>query len=355
MINGNDAFRSLPTIKDVAAAAGVSLKTVSRVINGDEHVREQTKAKVLAAIKAMGYQPNAIARSLRVKKTYTIGVIIADITNSFYSAIVRGIEDIATNKNYSLLIANSDEMLKKEKQYTRIFVEKQVEGMIIVPAGGSHQYLEHLAGHLPLVFVDRQPEDFKSASIVKVENSQGAYNLTCHLLQHGYREIAYIGHIAGLTTGEERFAGFQKAMEEHGQEITPSLVRMGSKTVMDAFRATQEVLTRQLHRPQAIFATNNIMVLGALRALTHLGLEVPRDIALVGFDDFETADTCRPRLTVVSQPAYAMGREAAMMLFRQMEGTAAVQEITLSTELIIRESCGCLGQFQRQPGQEKIS
>lgn len=336
--------RYIPTIKDVARIAGVSVKTVSRVINNSKNVRPEMREKVLAAIKTVGYQPNAIARSLRVKKSFTIGVIIADITNSFYSTIVRGIEDVAVSKNYSVIIANSDEVLKKEKLYTRVFVEKQVEGMIIVPASGSQKYLENLLGRLPIIFVDRYPEGI-TAPVVKVENEKGAYELTRHLLDHGHQEIAYIGFGYGgsLTTAEERFTGFKKALKERGLEPKEDFIKTENKTVLDAYRATQEVL-KESRRPQAIFASNNLMVLGALRALSHAGLEVPRDIALVGFDDFEMADTCRPRLTVVSQPAYSLGREAALLLFRRMENLDTVpEEVVLSVEIIIRESCGCLG------------
>lgn len=339
LIQGAD--NCLPTIKDVAKAANVSLKTVSRVINKNENVRPETRNKVLSAVKAIGYQPNAIARSLRIKKTYTIGVIIADITNSFYSVMVRGIEDVAVSKEYSVIIADSNEMIEKEKRYSRNFAEKQVEGLIIVPASGSQKYLEVLSERFPIVFLDRCGEGIKT-SVVKVENERGAYVLTKHLLKHGYHEIAFIGYSHSLSTGQERFVGFEKALKEQGVNLSPELVKTGNKTVQDAFLATQELL-RRLPRPQAIFAGNNLMVQGALRALNHAGLEVSRDIALVGFDDFDMADTFRPRLTVVSQPAYEMGRQAAHLLFGKMENAAAeAQEVVFPVELVIRESCGCL-------------
>lgn len=341
MINKNAASKNLPTIKDVAVAAGVSLKTVSRVINDEGHVREQTREKVLAAIKAIGYQPNAIARSLRVRKTYTIGVIIADVTNSFFSMIVRGIEDVAAKKNYSVIIANSDESLEKERAYVRVFAEKQVEGMIIVPASGSQKYLEGMVGHIPLIFVDRCPGEIKGP-VVKVENEKGSYELTSHLLRHGYEEIAFIGCQPNLTTAIERFAGFKKALNEYGLKIKPHLVKTGNKTMQDAYRAIGEMF-KQPRRPQAILATNNFMLIGALRALNHMGMEVPRDVALVGFDDFEMADVCRPYLTVVTQPAYAMGREAASALFKRMNNPEIEdEEIVLPVELVTRESCGCI-------------
>ncbi|KLU59765.1 catabolite control protein A [Peptococcaceae bacterium CEB3] len=337
-----DSEKGLPTIKDVAEAANVSLKTVSRVINKNENVRPETRDRVLFAAKALGYQPNAIARSLRMKKTYTIGVLIADITNSFYSAMVRGIEEVAVARDYSVIIADTNELLKKEKRYAKIFAEKQVEGLIVVPAPGSQKYLESLMERFPIVFLDRCGEGIKT-SVVKVENERGAYELTKHLLEHGYREVAYVGDSEGLSTARERFAGFAKALKEEGVNLSPELVKTGNKTAQDAYSATRGLL-RCLPRPQAVFAGNNLMVQGALRALNHAGLEVPRDIALVGFDDFEMADTLRPRLTVVSQPAYEMGRQAANILFGQVENVSReAKEVVFPVELIIRESCGCLG------------
>ncbi|KLU60678.1 catabolite control protein A [Peptococcaceae bacterium CEB3] len=337
-----DSEKSLPTIKDVAEAANVSLKTVSRVINKNEKVRAETRDRVLLAAKALGYQPNAIARSLRSKKTYTIGVLIADITNGFFSAMVRGIEEVAVARDYSVIIADTNEMLKKERRYSRIFAEKQVEGLIVVPALGSQKYLENLAKRFPIVFLDRCGEGINT-SVVKVENERGAYELTKHLLEHGYREVAYVGDSESLSTAQGRFAGFARALKESGVHLSPAFIKAGNRTVQDAYSAAQELL-RCLPRPQAVFAGNNLMVQGTLRALSRAGLEVPRDLALVGFDDFEMADTLRPRLTVVSQPVYEMGRQAANILFGQMENASRErQEVVFPVELIIRESCGCLG------------
>lgn len=324
----------------MACAAGVSLKTVSRVINGDKSVSEKTRERVLAAIEALGYRPNAIARSLRAKKTYTIGVIIADITNSFYSTIFRGIEDEAFTRNYSVLVANSDELLEKEKLYVRVFVEKQVEGLVIVPAIGSQRYLKTFAPRIPLVFVDRPPRDFEG-SVVKVQNVEGAYELTCHLLRHGFEDIAFVASDLRLPTVRERFVGFRRALEESGKSVRPEMVKDGNKTAQDAYQAVNELLSLPF-RPRAIFAANNLMIQGALRAFQERNLRVPQDVAIVGFDDFEMADIVQPRLTVVAQPAYALGREAAILLFSQMESSSFKnREVVLPVELVFRESCGC--------------
>lgn len=334
-----DITHQIPTIKDVALAAGVSLKTVSRVINESNDVSSETRQKVLEAIKKVGYRPNAIARSLRVKKTFSIGVIIADITNSFYSTLVRGIEDVALSRNYSILLANSDEMLKKEKMYIKVFVEKQVEGLIIVPSAGSQEYLKTLLKHLPIVFVDRDANEIE-ASTVKVENKNGAYMLTRHLIQHGYSRIAFICHDVNLSTGKERFDGFEEALKESNIELVAGLIKIGNRTIDDAFEAVRDIINNNI-RPQAIFTSNNIMAQGVMKALEYFSLEIPRDIALVSFDDFQLSEIFRPHLTVVSQPAYDIGRCAAELLFKQMEKGIKPEKIILPVELVIRESCGC--------------
>lgn len=330
-----------PTIRDVAQRAGVSLKTVSRVINESKGVSRETRERVLAAIEALGYRPNALARGLRARRTYTIGVVIADITNSFYSAIVRGIEDESFSREYSVLVANSDELLEKEKLYVRVFVEKRVDGIVVVPAIGSQEYLRELLHHIPVVFVDRPPCDFVGP-VVRVENEVGSWKLTHHLLEHGLTRIAFVSSDLRLPTVQERFAGFRRALEERGEKVLPGLVREGNKTSHDAYQATRELLALPL-RPQAIFAANNLMVQGVLRAVREQNLRVPQDIAVVGFDDFEMADIVQPHLTVVAQPAYELGRTAARLLFTQIEGGVPEGDVVLPVELIVRESCGCEG------------
>ncbi|ADL08608.1 LacI family DNA-binding transcriptional regulator [Thermosediminibacter oceani] len=333
-------IRKQPTIKDVAREAGVSLKTVSRVINNSSKVKPETREKVLKAIKTLGYRPNAVARGLRIKKTYSIGVIIADITNNFYSNIVRGIEDVALSRNYSMLLANSDEMLSKEKLYTRVFTEKQIEGMIIVPSAGSKEYLKPLLKNVPIVFIDRDVEELEVSSVT-VDNERGAYELTKHLIvDHGYTKIAYISHTMGVTTSDKRYEGFKRALYEFGITPIAELIKLDNKTAQDGYRATKEIISSG-NRPQAIFTSNNVMALGAMKALEYYSLEAPRDIALVTFDDIKWAEGFRPHLTVMSQPAYEIGRHAANILFKQMDGESKLEKVVLPTQLIIRDSCGC--------------
>lgn len=237
------------------------------------------------------------------------------------------------------MVANSDELLEKEKLYVRVFAEKQVDGLVIVPAIGSQGYLKDVLHHVPVVFVDRPPRDF-AGPVVKVENEAGAWKLTHHLLEHGFENIAFVSSDLRLPTVAERFKGFQRALEESGKVVRSELVKDGNKTACDAYRAAGELLALS-NRPQAIFAANNLMVQGVLRAVKELGLRVPQDIAVVGFDDFEMAEIVQPHLTVVAQPAYDLGRTSAMLLFARIDGKALQEEIVLPVELIVRGSCGC--------------
>jgi len=329
-----------PTIKDVALKAEVSLKTVSRVINESDDVSTETRQKVLETIKKVGYRPNALARGLRVKKTFSIGVIIADITNSFHNVLVRGIEDVALSKNYSILLANSDEMLKKEKMYARLFMERQVEGLIIVPSAGSQDYLKSFARYLPIVFVDRKPKDF-DASMVGVDNFCGAYSLTNHLIEHGYDRIALICHDLNFSTGKERYDAFIEALQKAHIKPVEEYIKIGNRTIEDAFVATESIVRANI-RPQAIFASNNVMALGVMKALDTHKLEVPKDIAIVAFDDFPFFEIFRPYITTVSQPVYEMGKMAAQVLFEQMSNGIRNENFTLPIQLVVRESCGCV-------------
>lgn len=328
----------IPTIKDVAKNAGVSVKTASRVINNFPNVRPQTKKKVLEAAKKLGYRPNALAKSLRIQRSYTIGVIISDIANNFFGTVMKGIENVAISKNYNIIFANSDENIQKEKMYCKLFIEKQVEGIIIIPAPGSQSYLNDYVKDIPIVFVDREPKDFEGP-VVKVDNEDGAYKLTKHLVaDHGYQKVTFLATDLNINPVSERFQGYKKAVEEYGLEL---IIKDGNRTVEDGYMATEAMLKN--NRPQAIFACNHVMALGAIKAVKKYFLEIPRDIAVVGFDDFESAEVFRPYLTVVSQTPYEMGKYAAEILFKQIENDSKDnRKIIMPVELKNRESCGCL-------------
>lgn len=331
--------RTSPTIEDVARHAGVSMKTVSRVINNSVGVKDSTRQKVLDAIEELGYRPNALAKSLRMKKTYTIGVIMSDIANSFFGNVMKGIENVAIKNQYNIIFANSDENIEKEKMYYEFFIEKRVEGMIIIPAPGSQSYLKNHSSTIPIVFIDRHPKDWDGI-VVKGDNRDGAYLLTKHLIEvHGYKNILFLATDLDIEPIRERFEGYKKAVEEVGLEVQ---VIDGNRTIDDGCRAIKKILFD--NKPQAIFGSNYVMTLGAIKAAKNYFLEVPRDIAVVGFDDFEGGDVLRPYLTSVMQDPYKMGECAAELLFKQIikNKVIAEKEVVFPVEVRLRESCGCL-------------
>lgn len=335
---GREAARAV-TMKDVAKRAGVSATTVSHVINKTRFVSKDVKARVLRAMEELSYQPNAIARSLKTRATQTIGLIISDIANPFFTGLVRGVEDVANSKGYNLILCNTDEKPEKERMYIHVLMQKQVDGIIMTPTGGNREYIAGLVKKgFPLVFVDRYLEDVEAPAVL-VDNEEGACQAVEHLIMLGHTRIAII---TGLrrTTIVDRLKGYERALEKHGLVIDLGLIKAGSSSVDGGFEATLELLALD-PRPTAIFPTNNLMTIGAMRALQSRGIRCPEDIAVVGFDDFEWASAFRPFFTTVSQPVYDEGKTAAEVLIAQMKGRkVAAGRTVLKSTLNVRESCG---------------
>lgn len=331
----------MPTIYDVAAKAGVSTTTVSHVINESRFVSEATVRRVRRAMKELNYQPNAVARSLRRKHTHTLGLVLPDSSNPFFAEVARGIETYAFQQGYNVIFGSSDGDLKKEHAYLRVFVEKQVDGIVFVAAGESAQNLEQLLGkHLPLVVVDR---DFKKviADYVVADNRQGGYLAASHLIELGHRVIGCIAGPSSITPSAERVTGYRDALEKHSIPYDSRLVRRGDFGAASGFDATQYFLSRRgSNRPTAIFACNDMMALGTLGALYQAGLRVPDDVAVVGFDDIVLASYTAPPLSTIQQPKYEMGELAAKVLIERIRSGQAhkPERHLLPTQLIVRAS-----------------
>jgi LacI family transcriptional regulator len=322
-----------PTMVDVARAAGVSLKTVSRVINGEAGVRPQTEARVKVAVHELGYRANDIARNLRRgRPSTTLGLVIEDVRNPFYSGIARAVEEVALGHGYVVITANSDEDPASERTAVGTLLERRVGGLLIVPAGRDHAYLkDEVRLGTPVVFMDR-PADSIEADQVLLDNVGGAALATEHLLAHGHRRIAVVGDVPSIFTIAERVAGYQDTLERAGIPLDESLIRVGAHDVGDSESAAKEVLALS-DPPTAIFATNNRACIGALHALRASGASK----ALVGFDDFELADLLK--VTVVRHDPHEMGRRAAQLLFARLAGDEGrPQRIILPTELVVRGS-----------------
>lgn len=333
----------MATARDIARTARVSTSTVSHVLNGTRWVSPELRERVIATADALGYEPDAIARSLRVRHSNTIGLLISDITNPFFTAVVRGVQDIVQARGYSLIVSNSDEDPDKEAAYLRVLTSRRVDGIIMAPAGIPHPYLTRLArSAFPLVFLDREVRDLSVAAAL-LDNRRAARDAMEHLLRLGHRRIALVAGRPQISSTEERITGYRNALEGSGVEYDERLVESGGSRIGEARNAVEKLLASG-PRPTAMFVTNNLMTIGAMAGIRSSGLRVPDDISLVAIDDFSWSDVFEPRLTTVAQPTYELGRVAADLVLRRIAGDldAASTRVVLPGHLIVRDSTALL-------------
>ncbi|HVU14763.1 MAG TPA: LacI family DNA-binding transcriptional regulator [Phototrophicaceae bacterium] len=326
----------MSTIGDVARRAGVSTMTVSRVINNSGYISQETRERVEQAIAELGYVPNALARSLRFKQTKTIALIITDITNPFFTTVARGVEDTASEHGFSVIFCNTDESQDEESDYLTLMVQKQVDGIILVPAHSSRASAAFLQDHkVPFVVLDRRIAGME-LDTVRCDSEIGGYQLTRHLIDLGHRRIAMLSGPLLVSTSADRLAGYRRALDEAGLEHAEFF---GSLSNADGYRMAREALTAP-QRPTAFFAANNLVAIGALRALLEQGIRVPQDLSVVSYDDLPESMIFDPFLTVVAQPAYDMGQQATRLLLNRLSGidTTAPREVLLPAPIIARKS-----------------
>ena len=337
------------TMHQIAESAGVSIGTVSNVINGSLSVRENLRQRVLGAIRSLGYMPNQLSRGLRLNRTKIMGMIVPDITNPFFPSVVRGVEDIAYENSYRLILCNTDDDPQKEISYLNDLWSFLPAGVLIIPAMGST--ISSNAG-TPMVCLDRVPEGWKG-DVVVVANYKGAYEAAKHIIRMGHRQIAIISGPLHLTNARERLEGFCSALREAGIAIDPEYVQEGRFDRASGHTCTTRLL-RMLPRPTAIFAANDLMALGALSAVWECKLTCPDDISIVGFDGLDITEFSDPALTVVCQPGYQLGRTAARLLLSRISGDdGPARKIVLATELKIRNSVSSV--TPKRPGGRSVS
>lgn len=328
------------TIRDVAERAGVSVATVSHVINGTRKVAPETAERVRRAMEELDYHPNAVARSLRTRKTQVIGVVVSDITNPFFATLVRGAEDAALEAGYSIFVCNSDETLEKENRYVQVLRRRRVDGMLLAPVGGGENpAIRKLARQgVPFVFVDRRAPGVEADAVLS-DNVGGAYLATKHLIERGHERIGIVLGIRGATTSEERLAGYRRALEEAGIPLAEELVVWGGYRVEGGRRATAKLLSLT-PPPTAIFSTNNLMTVGVLQELFARGVRIPDQVAVVGFDDLEWAEMANPPLTAVAQRPHEIGYRAVRLLLDRLgaEEFLPPREERVSVDLKVRGS-----------------
>lgn len=325
-------------MSDVAKLAGVGTMTVSRVLNGNVHVSEETRRRVLEAIAKLDYVPNEVARSLRDQKTRQIGIIVPNLHDPFFAQCAHAINLVAKEHSYSTVITTSDEDPETVLIEAKRMLRRHIEGLIIVPAPGKTQLRDPEFERTPIVTLDR-PVKGSSFDSVVVQNRRGARLGVEHLIGHGHRRIICLRLNEPVWTKNERLAGYYAAMKAAGLEPSLHAVSDSPAEMLEMIRA----LLMQKVPPTAFFCTNNLVMRNALHALSTLNAKIPQEIAILGFDDFEMAGIIKPAMTVVRQPTDQLGRTAAELLFSRLEENAPaakVKHIVLPVELIIRDSCG---------------
>jgi len=330
----------MANMKDIARLAGVSLGTVSHVLNDSASVREPMRQRVLKAVEAIGYQPSQLARALRRDKTNMIGMIIPDITNPFFPAVVRGAEDVAFSNGFRLILCNTDNDHAKELVHLNELKTYLPSGLIVIPSNFSEltaQAESYQRAGTGVVCIDRLPQNWSGDSVT-ADNEAGAYSAARCLLELGHTNLAVIMGPLHLTNAKERLGGFKRAVREANLPLSPEYIQ---ETSFDKSGGHSKalVLLRLNPRPTAIFAGNDLIALGALLAIRELGLRCPEDVSIIGFDDLELAETTNPSLSSVSQSGYQLGTTAAKILLDRLQGDIGpAKQIVLQTSLNLRHS-----------------
>lgn len=343
--------REKTNIHDVAREAGVSSATVSRVLAGNESVNVQLRERVLHAVERLNYQPNRIAQSLRIQRSSIIGLIIPDIQNSLFLSLSRAVEDFAYAHQLTVVLCNTDDKPEKEGSYLEIMRSQQAAGLIVVPthAKDADVLTTVQSSGMPVVLVDREIAGFE-ADTVLVDNKRGAEMAIAHLIAEGYQRIAILAGPQELTPGRKRLQGYISAHRAANIDPAPELVKIGNFRRESGYELTHELM-ESASPPDAIFASNNLMALGSIRALHERGVRIPDSVALVSFDDMPWAEDLNPPLTAVAQPSYELGQQALELLLQRIKHpNASFRKVILQPQLIVRQSSGA-GRSARPPGQ----
>lgn len=327
----------MATIKDVAALAGISYTTVSHVVNNTRPVSQEVRLKVEAAIKSLDYVPSAVARSLKAKTTATIGLLVPNSLNPYFAELARGIEDYCERNGYCVILCNSDDNPEKQRSYLRVLLEKRIDGLIVASAGGDSGLAQGLAGvKTPMVIVDRGL-DGVDADLVRIDHEYGAYLATRHLLELGHRDIATIGGPASTSVAQMRLAGYCRALKEVGVEVRPERMLESDFTSTGGYSAAAILL--EGNPPSAIFAGNDMIGIGVLRAAAERNVRVPSELSVIGFDDIQMSRYVYPALTTVGQSILQLGEMAAEVLLRRIATpNLGTDQRIVTPSIVLRES-----------------
>jgi LacI family transcriptional regulator, galactose operon repressor len=329
------------TVKDVAQAAGVSQATAARALGGYGYVSAASRRAIEDAARSLGYRRHALAQALASNVTHTVGLVVSDIENPFFAAVARGLSDVLEAEGYTILLANSDEDLEREERLVETFRARRVDGLAVAPSVASA--IPHLtdlvSAGVPLVLFDRPVRGLK-VDVVLVDNRQGARTAVEHLIRLGHTRIGLVSDRPEIASSAERIQGYRTALDEAGLPVDERLIALTGSTQADGYKGARALMEGR-RRPSAIFTANNMMSVGTLLALRDLRLQIPDDVALVGFDDLEWTTLIEPPLTVVRQPVQEIGLQTAERLLARMRGDRSQpHRIRLATEFVVRGSCG---------------
>ena len=332
------------TLKDVAERMGVSVTTVSRALKNRPDIGEETKAKIVALVEEMGYVPNMVAAGLRLERMPFVGAVIMDSANPFFAGVLRGIQDVAYGEGYQTVLCNTDFNSVHELESIRLLEQLRVAGILLYPAQtdpeGSPQSVEAmLRSGPPVVLMGRYYEDIE-ANWVIFDNPLGGYLATHHALERGYSKVAYLAGERGTSATERRYEGYRRALQEYDLPTDPSLVIWGGRGVQDGRTGFSQLIAK--HRPPfAVFCLNDLVAIGALAVALEMGLKVPDDVAVIGYDDIELATVVSVPLTTVASSAYSLGETASRLLLDVLSGEkeAAGHHVVLEPHLVVRQSC----------------
>lgn len=331
------------SIKDVAEAAGVSTATVSRVLSNGLHVRPEVRERVMVAVERLGYRPNLVARSLRSQQSTTLGLIVSDIRNPFFTSVSRAVEDTAYEQGFSIVLCNTDEQPEKEAIYLNLMQDTGVAGVIISPTRQAAANFTHANFTSPIVVVDRSVPD-GDVDTVLLDNVDAAYRLTNHLIEQGYQRIGAL--CSEMSTGFERQQGYEKALRAHGLALRAEYMKYIPPRTEAGYAAALKMLDTS-EPPDALFTANSLIAAGALEAIRERKLNIPDDIALVTFDETTWASLVQPAITLIAQPTYEIGKTAAELLLQRIaDPSRSTRRVILKGQLVVRGSS-----TPRQPGR----
>mgnify|MGYP001187427210 CR=1 FL=1 len=325
-------------ISDVAKLANVSTATVSRVLSNSGNVKKETTEKVLEAIRKLNYQPNMLARQLRKLETKTILVVVPDITNTFFSKVLRGIEHVAIENDYEVLLGDTGNNIERESGYLNILRQRKADGMILLTARLESHVLEEIASEFPVVLACEYLEG-STIPTVSIDNISSARKATEYLIHLGHRRIGFISGPLNVILSRDRLKGFRQAMAQHGIPVESFLVQEGDFSFESGYNMMMKFLALD-QPPTAVFASNDEMAIGAIKAIKSKGLRVPDDISVVGFDDIQFASIYEPALTTISQPMFEIGKKAMELLIKLInKDELEKSQYILEDRLVVRETC----------------